>query len=202
MTKDELRKELLERRRTLSSGEIVAISQKVAERFFAGVDLGSTRSLHTFIRIAKFNEIDTSVIYMRLWRDWPRIATFAPRIDHETGRMESVRFDENTPLVDGRWGIREPAEGESVSPDKLDLMLVPMLGFDHFGHRVGYGKGFYDRFLRQTRLDCLKVGLCHWEPLDEPIETHEGDAPVDFVITPAAVFRPETSVKELNDWSN
>lgn len=202
MTKDELRKELLKRRRTLSSGEIVAISQQVAERFFAGVDLGSTRSLHTFIRIAKFNEIDTSMIYMRLWRDRPQITTVAPRIDHETGRMESVRFDEHTQLVEGRWGIREPAEGESVSPSEVDLVLVPMLGFDHFGHRVGYGKGFYDRFLRQTRLDCLKIGLCPWPPLDAPIETHEGDVPLDIIITPDAVFRPETSVKELNDWSN
>ncbi|HMU33513.1 MAG TPA: 5-formyltetrahydrofolate cyclo-ligase [Pyrinomonadaceae bacterium] len=202
MTKDELRKELLKRRRTLSSGEIVAISQQVAERFFAEIDLAAVGCLHTFIRIAKFNEIDTSMIYMRIWRDRPRIATFAPRIDHETGRMESVRFDEHTPLVDGRWGIREPAEGESVSPDKLDLILVPMLGFDHLGHRIGYGKGFYDRFLRQTRVDCLKVGLCHWAPLEEAIETHEGDVPVGLVITPDAVFRPETSVKELNDWSN
>ncbi|HMM79800.1 MAG TPA: 5-formyltetrahydrofolate cyclo-ligase [Pyrinomonadaceae bacterium] len=202
MTKDELRKEMLERRRTLSSGEIVAISQNVAERFFAEIDLETVGRLHTFIRIAKFNEIDTSMIYMRIWRDWPRIATFAPRIDHETGRMESVRFDEHTPLVDGRWGIREPAEGEVVSPGKLDLVLVPMLGFDHLGHRIGYGKGFYDRFLRQTRLDCLKVGLCHWPPLDEPIETHEADVPLDIIITPNGTFRPETSLKELNDWAN
>lgn len=202
MTKDELRKEMLERRRTLSSGEIVAISQNVAERFFAEIDLETVGRLHTFIRIAKFNEIDTSMIYMRLWRDRPQIATYAPQIDHETGRMQSVEFDEHTPLMTGRWGIREPAEGEMISPSEVDLVIVPMLGFDHLGHRIGYGKGFYDRFLKQTRLDCLKVGLCHWPPLDAPIETHEADVPLDIIITPNGVFRPETSLKELNDWAN
>lgn len=202
MTKSELTKQLLARRAELRASEIVEMSRRIAERFFAEIELAAVRDLHTFIRIAKFNEIDTSMIYMRLWRDRPQIATFAPRIDHETGIMENVAFDEQTPLVEGRWGIREPASGEIISPEKLDLVLVPMLGFDHFGHRIGYGKGFYDRLLRQTRLDCLKVGLCHWAPLGDPIETHEADVPLDLVITPDAVFRPETSVKELNDWSN
>lgn len=178
------------------------MSRKITDRFFAEIDLRSIRSLHTFIRIAKFNEIDTSMMYMRLWRDQPQIATYAPRIDHETGRMESVQFDARTPIIEGRWGIREPASGEMISPSDIDIVLVPTLGFDHFGHRVGYGKGFYDRFLRQTRLDCLKVGICHWPQLDEPIETHEADVPVDIVITPDSTFRPETSVQELNDWSN
>lgn len=202
MTKDELRKELLERRRTLSSGEIVAISQKIAERFFAEIDLAAVGRLHTFIRIAKFSEIDTSMIYMRIWRDRPQITTVAPRIDHETGSMESIAFDAHTPLVEGRWGVREPATGEAVPPSDIDVILVPMLGFDHFGHRIGYGKGFYDRFLRQTRVDCLKVGLCHWPPLDEPIETHEADVPLDIIITPNGFFRPESSVSDINDWAN
>jgi len=202
MTKNDLRNILLARRRDLSAGEVVEISRKISERFFAEVDLASIRNLHTFIRITKFNEIDTSMIYMRIWRDLPHIATFAPRIEHETGRMQSIAFDAHTPLVEGRWGIREPASGEMVPPSEIDIVLVPLLGFDRFGHRVGYGKGFYDRFLRQTRLDCLKVGLCHWAQLDTPIETHEADVPLDLVITPDDIFRPETSIKELNDWSN
>lgn len=202
MTKGELRKNLLDRRRGLSVGEIVEISRQISDRLFSEIDLAAVGYLHTFIRIAKFNEIDTSMVYMRLWRDWPQVTTVAPRIDYETGRMQSVVFDGHTPLVEGRWGIREPAKGEMVPPSDIDMVLVPMLGFDHFGHRVGYGKGFYDRFLRQTRLDCLKVGLCHWAPLEEPIETHEGDVPLDLCVTPEGVFRPESSVSDLNDWSN
>ncbi len=202
MTKTDLRNNLLARRRDLSAGEVVEMSRKISDRFFAEIDLTTVRCLHTFIRIAKFNEIDTSMIYMRVWRDRPYITTYAPRIDHEIGIMQSIEFNERTPLTEERWGIREPASGDMVATTDLDIVLVPLLGFDHFGHRVGYGKGFYDRFLRRTRLDCLKVGLCHWPTLDEPIETHEADVPLDVVITPDNTFRPETSVKELNDWTN
>ncbi|MBX3281476.1 MAG: 5-formyltetrahydrofolate cyclo-ligase [Acidobacteria bacterium] len=202
MTKDDLRKELLERRRRLTPGEVADASRRISERFFGAVDLASIRVLHTFIRIAKFNELDTSMIYMRLWRDRPQITTAAPRIDHATGEMDAVIFDETTVLVKDRWGIRESSDGEVISPTEIDIVLVPMLGFDRLGHRVGYGKGFYDRFLTQTAPGCLKIGLCHWGPQDTPIETHPADIPLDLCITPDAVFHPERTPVEANDWSN
>src|SRR5690606_11115978 len=107
MTKTDLRNNLLARRRDLSAGEVVEMSRKISDRFFAEIDLTTVRCLHTFIRIAKFNEIDTSMIYMRIWRDRPYITTYAPRIGHETGIMQSIEFNERTPLTEERWGIRE-----------------------------------------------------------------------------------------------
>ncbi|KXK01507.1 MAG: putative 5-formyltetrahydrofolate cyclo-ligase [Acidobacteria bacterium OLB17] len=190
MTKSELRKEFLERRRGVSAGEVAEASRRIAERFFANVELDGVRFLHTFIRIPKFNEIDTSAIYMRVWRDLPEITTVAPRVDHGTGGMDGIAFDEQTPLAEGRWGIREPAAGALIAPEKLDVVLVPMLIFDRAGHRVGYGKGFYDRFLKQVRPDCVKAGLCLWGPLDEPIETSEMDVALDLFITPNEIYRP------------
>jgi 5-formyltetrahydrofolate cyclo-ligase len=66
----------------------------------------------------------------------------------------------------------------------IDLVIVPLVCVDKSGHRVGYGKGFYDRFLKQVRTDCVKVGLSYFEPVERIDDVHEGDVRLDFVITP------------------
>ena len=64
------------------------------------------------------------------------------------------------------------------------LVLVPGVCFDQTGHRVGYGKGFYDRFLKTCRPGCLKVGLSYFEPVDPIDDVHDGDVRLDFIVTP------------------
>ena len=63
----------------------------------------------------------------------------------------------------------------------IDMVLVPGLCFDGDGHRVGYGKGFYDRFLKTCRPDCIKIGLSYFEPVESIDDVHEGDVRLDFV---------------------
>ena len=70
-----------------------------------------------------------------------------------------MRFTADTKLVKNKWNILEPAESESVEIERIDVCLVPLLCFDERGFRVGYGKGFYDKFLSECRADCLKIGL-------------------------------------------
>jgi len=189
MDKSALRQQFLRKRSELSVSAAAQAGHLIAERFFELPELAVIDTLHTFIRLKKFNEIDTSIIYFKLWRDHERIRTCAPRVDHSTEMIESVLFDEDTDLIEDRWGIREPAFGDIVDPKDVDMVLVPMLCFDVFGHRVGYGKGFYDRFLNQCRPDCRKVGLSYWPPIDGPIETHDGDIRLDTCITPRETFR-------------
>ena len=66
------------------------------------------------------------------------------------------------------------------------MVLVPLLCFDRSGHRVGYGKGYYDRFLRKCRADCKKIGLSMFDPVDEITDAGESDVRLDLVITPTA----------------
>lgn len=198
MTKAELRKAYLEKRRALSPAEVAMRSAKIAERFFAEIDLASVRVLHTFIRIPKFNEFDTSNIYFRIWHDRLDITTCSPRIDKESDELQSFAFDQETEFVESGWGIREPAGTETVEPETIDLVVVPLLCFDENGHRVGYGKGYYDRFLARCRPDCLKVGVGLF-PAVEPIDDiHTADVPLDLCITPERNYRFSAAEEYLN----
>lgn len=189
MTKSELRQLYLEKRRSLSAAETASMSSAIAGRFFSEIDLSGVRALHTFIRIGRSNEIDTSSIYFRLWRDRMHIRTFAPRSNAATGELESVKFDASTEFAESVWGIPEPAGGETAEAREIDLVLVPLVCFDKAGHRVGYGKGYYDRFLALCRPDCVKIGLSFFGPAEQIEDVHAGDVPLDAVITPDAVYR-------------
>ena len=169
--------------------EIAEASRKIAERFFSEIDLGKVQSLSTFIRIAKFSEIDTSNIYYRLWRDQAWIRTYAPRAGIETGEIESVALFPDTQFSENRWGVREPLDGETVEPAGLDMVIVPLLCVDAAGHRVGYGKGFYDRFLKDCRTDCIKVGLNYFPPFKQIFDIAEHDIPLDVCVTPEKTYR-------------
>ena len=188
MIKSQLRSIYVRKRNLLSVRETAALSGDIAARFFGTVDLSEVKRLHTFIRIRKFNEIDTSLIYYKIWRDHPLIHTFAPRINGSTREIESLEFDSQTDLIESRWGIREPKGSELVSPDEIDLVIVPLLCFDKRGHRVGYGKGFYDRFLRKCRPDCLKAGLSFFPPINVIDDIGESDVPLDLCITPRRLY--------------
>jgi 5-formyltetrahydrofolate cyclo-ligase len=177
------------------------MSGRIADRFFSTVDLGRVSSLHIFIRIPRFNEIDTSNIYFRIWRDHPGIRTFAPRTDRRTGLIESVEFSAVTEFGENEWGIKEPLTGASVEPAVMDMVAVPLLCFDTAGHRVGYGKGYYDTFLSQCRPDCVKVGLSFFPPVDVINDVHDGDVRLDLFVTPERVYWPSV-VTPLIDFSD
>lgn len=189
MYKSELRKEFKRKRQSLTPAELSAASQHIAACFFDEIDLSEVRTLHTFIRISKLNEVDTSNIYFRIWQQQRGITTFAPRCDLETGEMISAEFDAETPLLENEWGIREPAPGYTADPEELDIILVPLICFDLFGHRVGYGKGFYDRFLSRCRKDSLKIGLSVFPPVEMIRDVSENDMPLDVCITPERTYR-------------
>lgn len=86
-------------------------------------------------------------------------------------------------------GIPEPVGGTVTEPSEIDLILMPLLAFDKRGHRVGYGKGFYDRFLRSCRADCIKAGLSLFPPEEKIDDVAEFDQPMTMAITPESVFR-------------
>ena len=86
-------------------------------------------------------------------------------------------------------GFLEPVKGSpAASPTILQAVIVPGLAFDKKGFRLGYGAGYYDRFLKRCRPDCKKIGLNFYEPVPKIEDTHDGDVPVDLVITPERLF--------------
>lgn len=91
----------------------------------------------------------------------------------------------DTPMEAGRWNILHPAEGEPVTPDTL---LIPLVGFDAAGHRLGYGGGYYDRTLAALKPRPLAIGLGFEAGRLESVDPAAHDQPLDMIVTEAGVF--------------
>jgi len=190
MKKSELRTLYLERRSSFSASQIAEASRAIADRFFESVDLSEAQRFHCFIPIARFHEVDTLPIFHRVWRDHPVIETFAPRSNLKTCEIESVRFAGDGALVQNGWGISEPLGETIADPASIDIVVVPLLSFDKRGHRVGYGKGFYDRFLSECSRDCIKIGLSFFAPVEVIDDVNRHDVTLDLFVMPSGSFRP------------
>lgn len=189
MLKSELRKVYLEKRKEFTPEEVKEKSLQVAERFFREFDLKKINYLHGFLPIERFNEIDTHLIFHRVWFEFAHIETAVPRINFERDELESLTFTPVTELIQNAWMIHEPSHNELVEHEKFDLVLVPLLAFDRAGFRVGYGKGYYDKFLKTCRADCLKVGLSHFPPEEKIEDVREFDVRLDYCLTPDETFK-------------
>lgn len=192
MFKSELRKVYLAKQKSLSTVERIEKSWQIAERFSRNFDLSGIKFLHCFLPIEKFNEIDTLAIFQRIWRDFPNITTLVPRVNFQIDEIENLKFTPETILVQNVWQIDEPFDNELIETGKIDSVLVPLLSFDLRGFRVGYGKGFYDKFLSRCRKDCLKIGLSYFSPVAEISDVDEFDIKLDFCVTPDEIFAAQT----------
>jgi 5-formyltetrahydrofolate cyclo-ligase len=188
MTKAELRKVYLQKRQELSEAEYMQLNHALCEMFFAQVELSFVRVLHLFIPIEKKREPDTWLIIDRIRREFPHIKLSIPRVDHATGELQHVYFEGLHQLRPNNWGILEPKDGISTRLSDINMVLVPMLTFDKFGDRVGYGKGFYDKFLEQCPA-AKSVGLSLFEPVEEIDDVAEHDVPMNFCVTPLQAYR-------------
>ncbi len=196
MRKSELRQACLAKQKTISGEDRLGKSEAISKGFFDTFDLANIKYLHCFLPIEKFNEVDTRVILEKIWRKFPHIQIVVPRVDFETGEITSLKFTAETELVKNLWEIDEPTHNKFVEPRMIDMVLVPGLCFDQMAQRVGYGKGFYDRFLKTCRPDCLKIGLSYFEPVEKIDDAHQGDVAVDFVVTPFGVRSAECGMRK------
>ena len=98
--------------------------------------------------------------------------------------MTSIEFTSATELQQSKYNIPEPVYGVKIDAKKIDLVLTPLLALDEFGHRVGYGKGFYDDFFRSCKPEVYKIGLSLFEPVAKIDDVFEGDVQLTHAITP------------------
>ena len=190
MIKSQLRKHYLSKRKAISAEEIVIKSQQITDLFFQKFDLLKVENIHIFLPIIKHNEINTWLIVRRLQQKSPKIVILIPKIIPENFELETFTLDEKK-LIENRWGILEPSgeNQDKIEPEKIDLVIIPLLIFDKNGNRVGYGKGFYDRFLQQCNPKTLKIGVCLEEPIEMIEDVNEFDIKMDFCITPIKIYK-------------
>lgn len=194
MTKADLRRQFLRERKALPTDEVKRRSHLIAGRFFDFLDKSGLATgpatIHTFLPIERQNEVDTWPIIRFLWANYGHLTIAVPVTNTSNNTLLHYDLSPETPLVENRWCIPEPllTNQQPQQPTDFDLVLVPLLAFDQQGQRIGYGGGFYDRFLSECRPDCLKVGLSLVEPVERVNDVEQTDVRLDVCITPKQTY--------------
>ncbi len=184
MTKQEIRKEYLAKRTALHNrGEL---SAQITSTFFQNFDSSLFNTYHVFLSIRKFHEINTEAIIDNLLSQGKTVVV--PKT-LSGGELHHIVIDEQTEFATNSWGIKEPIDGFRLEPSEVDIVLVPLLVCDHHGYRLGYGKGFYDRFLPYCQENCPKVGLNYFAPLPDSLPINENDFPLTHCVSPDGVHK-------------
>jgi len=180
MDKPALRKIYLQKRMALSEQEVQQKSHRLLHFLQQRLDVVCHGPVHVFLPIRKFNEVNTWPMVHWLWERG--IATQTSLTDSKTRQLRHVWFDMKTVFTENKWGIPEPASAQAADPNLCSVVLVPLLLADHVGHRIGYGKGFYDSFLATLPHSVRKIGLSMF-PLIDKIDMFEPhDIPLDEVL--------------------
>ncbi|AMJ64232.1 5-formyltetrahydrofolate cyclo-ligase [Hymenobacter sp. PAMC 26628] len=192
-TKPALRRTALAHRGALTAAEVAARSELISAQLFQHFPVAAWRWLHVFLPLAAKNEPDTWAIIRRVWAEQLPVRLAAPVVQPDGILLKHYELTAATPLVASRWGVPEPvgALATGVMPAAFDAVLVPLLACDARGQRVGYGGGFYDRFLAQCRPDTAFIGLNILDespgaPMADVLPT---DVALKALVTPAGVWR-------------
>lgn len=183
--KTELRKAYKEKRRQLESGARFHLSNKVVKNALLYLaDKPHIQHIHVFLPIKRLYEINTFPLINALVQQDKDIYTSIS--DHDSREMNTVKLTVNQNFIEDKYGIPVPAEWQKGDDALIQLIFMPLLAYDLKGHRLGYGKGFYDRFLSKFPKEVVKAGLSLFTPENEiPVEPH--DIPLDTCITPEGI---------------
>jgi 5-formyltetrahydrofolate cyclo-ligase len=141
---------------------------------------------HVFLSIEEHFEVDTEyLLHILAGKDKDILIS---KSDFESREMTHYLLTDGTTIRKNEYNIPEPEDGIEVPDSKIDVVFVPLLAFDEKGHRVGYGKGFYDRFLFKCKPDVITVGLSFFEAEEEITDLHENDFPLTFCVTPLKTY--------------
>lgn len=184
LDKSQLRSKYKTLRDSLSEDEVEEMSLQIANEALK-LPIWDKTYYHLFLTISQKKEVNTEyLLHILQGKDKSVVVS---KTDFKSGEMNHILLQENTTLKVSNYGIPEPVSGIAVRPDQLDVVFVPLLAFDLKGHRVGYGKGFYDRFLLNCNPNTIFVGLSFYEA-EEKILTEVTDIPLHFCITPVKIY--------------
>ena len=186
MKKQALRKIYKQKREDLSSQEIQILQENIYQQIF-NLDFSGVKTVHVFLTLEKFKEINTQPIISFFRETGKRVVV--SKCNFEDNSLSHFYFDEDTELERNKFGVPEPINAQQVDEVELDLIFVPLIISDENNYRVGYGKGFYDRFLLNCRKDALKIGLNFFEPIVKIEDVNEFDVALDTILFPTLNFK-------------
>ncbi len=185
MLKKSLRTEILRRRKEYNKGK--EDSALIAEKFLSLPEVKKAKSI--LLYFPHKNEVDTTFIIEELLKEGkdvvlPKVVGF---------HIYPIKISNLASLKSGYAGIKEP-EGEKYPLENIDIIVVPAIAFDIHGHRLGYGKGYYDRLL--SKVNALKIGLAYNFQVLEKLPSEPHDIPVDLIVTPTKIIKTSAEVTE------
>ncbi|CAM1343957.1 5-formyltetrahydrofolate cyclo-ligase [Tenacibaculum amylolyticum] len=181
MDKKELRKIYKQKRKELTESEIEQLQNKIYNQV-SDLDFTGVSNAHIFLPIEKQKEINTYPIIEFLRKR--QISIIISKSNFKDNSLKHYIFAPSTTLEINEYGIPEPVGAEDFDVTKIDLVFVPLLISDKKNYRVGYGKGFYDRFLSNCKADVITVGLNFFSPVDTIEGLDKYDIPLQKVIYP------------------
>ncbi len=184
MEKTTLRKKYQQLREGLSIQKTEDLSLDIANKVLE-LPIWDYTYYHIFLPISEKKEINTeNLLHILQGKDKSIVV---PKVDFNIMDLNHILLQENTPFVLSKYNIPEPVNGIEIQPKQLDVVFVPLLAFDERGNRVGYGKGFYDRFLASCSPKTIFIGLSFF-PAEPTIPTNTLDIPLHYCVTPEKIY--------------
>lgn len=155
---------------------------------FKTVKLEPIRYLLSYSTLLERKEFEISACIPIVKNSWPEVKIGWPRIEPDMLSMEVYHVTEDGLYAKNKFNILEPITGEMITPESIDVAFVPLIAFDKRGFRVGYGKGYYDRYLKRCRAELFKIGFSFFEPVERIKDINDFDVPLDLCITPSRIY--------------
>ena len=178
MNKSKLRILYKQKRAQLTEVEIEQISLQILEHLKT-MKIWENSVFHVFVPIAKNHEINTFHLIDYLFTQQKSVVV--PKV--EGFEMLNCKISPDVNWTTGKFGVPEPLEFEFIDYERIDVVIIPMLICDKKGNRVGYGGGYYDRFLEKLHPDTLKIGLNFFSPISEIEDVEIFDVPLDYCVS-------------------
>lgn len=188
--KEKIRRRILAIRSLLSLDEVTQKSGAITHHLLTLFAYQDASTVHCYVA-ATSNEVETRPFIEECLRSGR--ALLVPVVDYKRRCLLSARIDSLDALRPGRFGLYEP-DSSSIhlaDPSSIDLVVVPGIAFDSSGNRIGFGGGYYDRFLRD--LSALKIGIAYQCQVIEQIVPGPTDVPIDLVVTEERVYNCKLS---------
>jgi 5-formyltetrahydrofolate cyclo-ligase len=186
MLKKDLRQKYKDKRQELSSTETEDLSLAIANKVLT-LPIWNKTYFHVFLPIAEHKEVNTEyILHLLSGKDKEIVIS---KSDFETRNMTHFLLTDNTKIKKNEYNIPEPIDGLEVPTHKIEVVFVPLLAFDKTGHRAGYGKGFYDKFLTECKPETIKIGLSFFEAEEQIEDVFESDVTLNYCVTPNEVYK-------------
>ncbi len=186
MTKSKLRR-LYKKRRAELSDELIEAESLVIANHILNLNIWNHSFYHVFLSITEHKEINTGYILNILSGKDKNIVI--SKTNFETVTMVHYLLTDATLIRKNNHNIPEPVDGIEIETLKVDVVFVPLLAFDKQGHRIGYGKGFYDKFLSECKPETIKIGLSFFEAEEKIEGIFNSDVALDYCVTPKTIYR-------------